>query len=311
MNEQSLRKQYKNHLSNFYFWNQLDHAKEYIIFPENIGENIAIDETSLINGEVYTIIINKAAKGKKGSIIAIIKGIDSKTVSNVLLEIGLRKLCKVKTVTLDMSNSMNWIVRQCFPHSTKIIDRFHVEKLMSDGVQSIRIKHRWEAIDEDNELREKARERKEMYRAHTYENGDTKKQLLARSRYGLFKTENKWTDSQKQRMNILFREFPEIKESYDLAMRLKYIYHNSKNKSKAIDRLDKWYKRVKESKLIPLNTVANTIKTHEGSILNYFPDRLTNANAESFNAKLKSFRSLQRGIRDISFFLFRVAKIYA
>jgi hypothetical protein len=44
--------------------------------------------------------------------------------------------------------------------------------------------------------------------------------------------------------------------------------------------------------------------------LNYFNNRSTNAAAESFNAKLKGFRTLVRGVTDIKFFLFRVAKLY-
>jgi len=42
----------------------------------------------------------------------------------------------------------------------------------------------------------------------------------------------------------------------------------------------------------------------------YFPERETNASAESFNAKLKGFRSLVRGVTDKKFFLYRIAKIY-
>ncbi|MBQ7253550.1 MAG: transposase, partial [Bacteroidales bacterium] len=37
----------------------------------------------------------------------------------------------------------------------------------------------------------------------------------------------------------------------------------------------------------------------------------TNANAESFNAKVKAFRASLRGVSDINFFLFRLQKIYA
>ncbi|MDP2188422.1 MAG: transposase, partial [Sphingobacteriaceae bacterium] len=37
----------------------------------------------------------------------------------------------------------------------------------------------------------------------------------------------------------------------------------------------------------------------------------TNASAESFNAKIKAFRAQFRGVRDINFFLFRIAKLYA
>ena len=45
--------------------------------------------------------------------------------------------------------------------------------------------------------------------------------------------------------------------------------------------------------------------------INFFDNRSTNASAESFNAKLKAFRANLRGVADIEFFLFRVAKIYA
>ncbi|MGE5393775.1 MAG: transposase, partial [Candidatus Saccharibacteria bacterium] len=46
-------------------------------------------------------------------------------------------------------------------------------------------------------------------------------------------------------------------------------------------------------------------------ILNFFDNRSTNASAESFNAKIKAFRSGLRGVRDVNFFLYRLAKIYA
>jgi hypothetical protein len=35
-----------------------------------MGEYLSIDETSLSHGELYTILTNKKAKGKKGSIVA-------------------------------------------------------------------------------------------------------------------------------------------------------------------------------------------------------------------------------------------------
>jgi hypothetical protein len=40
------------------------HAKDWLIFPENLGKRLS-KETALSNGELYTILTNKAAKGKK------------------------------------------------------------------------------------------------------------------------------------------------------------------------------------------------------------------------------------------------------
>tara|TARA_R110002050_G_scaffold91784_6_gene192548 strand:+ start:42649 stop:42960 length:312 start_codon:yes stop_codon:yes gene_type:complete len=59
------------------------------------------------------------------------------------------------------------------------------------------------------------------------------------------------------------------------------------------------------------NTISATFYAHYPEILNFFDNRSTNASAESFNAKLKAFRATQRGVVNIEFFLFRVAKIYA
>ena len=35
---------------------------DYLLYPENIGENLSLDETCLSNGDVCTILTNKAAK---------------------------------------------------------------------------------------------------------------------------------------------------------------------------------------------------------------------------------------------------------
>ena len=57
--------------------------------------------------------------------------------------------------------------------------------------------------------------------------------------------------------------------------------------------------------------VLDTFKENYLTIMNYFDNRSTNASAESFNAKVKAFRNQFRGVRDISFFIFRLAKIFA
>nr|WP_255431162.1 transposase [Pedobacter sp. N36a] len=45
--------------------------------------------------------------------------------------------------------------------------------------------------------------------------------------------------------------------------------------------------------------------------MNYFDNRSTNASAESFNAKIKAFRSQLRGVKNIEFFPFRLTQLYA
>ena len=306
-----LGQQYKDHLSDYHQWDQRDHAEEWMLFPDNLGEYLSIDETSLSNGELYTILTNKAAKGRKGILVAMIKGTKAENIIAVLHKIPERQRKKVKEVTLDMSGSMNLITSRCFPKASKVIDRFHVQKLAYDALQEMRITHRWDAINEETNEIDNARWNKEEYLPFHFDNGDTKKQLLARSRYLLFKSAEKWSLSQKQRAKILFAQYPDIHKAFNLTHALRLIF--SKTKAKEVDytKLAHWYNQVTESGFKAFNTISATIYSHYQDILNFFDNRSTNASAESFNAKIKAFRSVLRGVRDVTFFLFRLAKIYA
>ena len=57
--------------------------------------------------------------------------------------------------------------------------------------------------------------------------------------------------------------------------------------------------------------LLETFENHNKTILNYFERRLTNASAESFNAKVKAFRTQFRSVGNIKFFMFRLATQYA
>lgn len=306
-----LEEQYRDHLSNFFQWEQFSHAEDWLLFPENMGAFISIDETSLSQGELYTIITNKEAKGGKGALIAIIKGTNSDYVREIIETVSITKRKQVKEITLDMAPTMERIARYSFPNAKLVTDRFHVQKLAFEAVQEIRIKHRWAAIEQENNEIELAKETKQKYIPNILENGDTLKQLLARSRYLLFKQETKWTVSQNRRAELLFSHYPDIKQAYDLSMDLGKIYHSTKEKGVAFTRLAKWYDKVERAGFKSFNTIAKSIQEHYITILNYFDNRSTNASAESFNAKIKAFRASFRGVRNISFFLFRLANIYA
>ncbi|WP_460948611.1 transposase [Spirosoma daeguense] len=49
---------------------------------------------------------------------------------------------------------------------------------------------------------------------------------------------------------------------------------------------------------------------HYETIFNYFDNRSTNAFAESFNGKIKAFRSQFRRIRKVEFFLYWLTQPY-
>ncbi|MFY9153053.1 MAG: transposase [Prolixibacteraceae bacterium] len=277
----------------------------------NIGPYLSLDETSLSKGELYTILTNKAAKGQKGTLVAIIEGTESASVIEVLNRIPQEVRELVVEVTLDMAGSMNKIVKRCFPKASLVIDRFHVQKLAYEAIKEMRIAYRWDAINEETNAIENAKLNNQKYVAPTFSNGDTRKQLLARSMYLLFVSGEKWTQKQKARAQILFDQYPDIKKAYSLTHSLRMIYPHTNSKGVAYTKLARWFNDVTESEFKSFNTISATIYSHYQNILNFFDNRSTNASAESFNAKIKAFRATQRGVTYIPFFLFRLSKIYA
>lgn len=274
MDGKLLEEQYAAYLSGFHEWDQIDHAEDWILFPDNIGPYLSIDETCLSQGELYTVLTNKQSKGKKGALVAMIKGVQSEKVIAVLKKIGLSIRNKVKEVTLDLAATMERIARYSFSKARLVSDRFHVQQLAGDAVQQIRIDYRWEAIELENKEIELAKELEKQHIPQVLANGDSIKQILARSRHLLFKDESKWTPSQNHRAEILFRLYPTLETAYQLSRRLSQIFSTTKQKAVAFTRLAQWYNQVELSGLKSFGTLARTIQNQYQTILTAAADRL-------------------------------------
>lgn len=311
MNGKLLNSQYKEHFSNFREWDQLKHASEYLIYPENIGPHLSIDESCLSSGEVYTFLTNKDGHGGPGTLVAVIHGTKAETVIGVIEKISVYKRLQVKEITLDLSSSMMLIARTVFPQARITNDRFHIQKLYYDAIDELRVSLRWIARDLENDEIRECQEKGTKYVPFRYANGDTRKQLLARAKYILTKHESKWTKSQRWRADIIFEFYPELRRAYELAMELTDIFNRRYIKDVARTKLARWFNEVEKLTGNAFQTVIDTFVNHYDTILNFFVNRQTNAAAESFNAKVKAFRSQFRGVVDIPFFLFRLSKLCA
>ena len=284
---------------------------------------MSLDETCLSNGDVYTILTNKAAHGGKGTVAAMIRGVATDVVSSVLKKMPLNKRLKVKTVTTDLSSAMMLTVRKTFPGASLINDRFHVQQLISEAVDQLRIRHRWEVLEAENKaIREhrarrkaaKTKEERELigqWEPERMDNGETLPQIMARSRHIVLKHESNWNEQQRQRAKILFAKFPDLETAYNLFLKLVEIFNKKSTPAVARLNLAKWYNDVEAFGDNQFNKVLETFENHNTTIINYFEQRLTNASAESFNAKIKAFRTQFRGVGDIKFFMFRLATLYS
>ena len=275
-----LRRHYKDQVGGFKEWDQISHAGEYLIYPGNITSQLSIDEVALSKGELYTIVTNKRTGAmNKRCLVAIINGTDARVIQEVLEKILLATRLEVREVSMDMARNMALAVERCFPNATKVIDRFHVVRLVCDAMQHVRVKLRWKAIEDENTAVKQAKDKGVKYRPEVLSNGDTVKELLARSRYLLYRTPEEWTANQAKRAAILFEKFPAIKHAYHLTLSFRAIYKCT-DKQVAEHQFNTWRQGVANAKIEEFNSVVNSLDYHLEGILNFFDNRSTNANAE-------------------------------
>lgn len=337
----TLERCYKESLSGFRQGGQSCHAEDWVLLPANMGEHLSIDESSL-QDDLFTFLTNKDGHCRRGSLIAAVRGTKAEDVLDILLRIPEEDRLKVKEVTADLSDTMAAIVHAAFPNATLALDCFHIMKRCNDAIEELRLRYRREALAEHRRLelehrkrlrrnaaqrrwyrkkhpkayRGKPRGRKPMRKNEKFKppvlsNGDTRNELLKRSRYALTQTPDKWSERQTARMRLLFELYPKIKEAYDIVNRLRSIFRSSAlTRETAKPKFQEWYKAVNKCSLREVKAARDALKSREDEILNYFIDHSTNAGAESFNSKIKGFRAQLRGVSDLPFFMFRLCAIF-
>ena len=297
-----------------------------ILQLEHFGEDMAIDEKQ-IGEEMHTVITNR----QSGTIAVLAQTIKASELINLLPHFQ-GKGFEVKSITRDLSQSYDWFCRQVFCNSRHVADKFHIIKHLMDACQDVRVRYRQEQLSDKRkkyeEYKKKEAERKKqckvegtIYQAKKFiydekkaVNGETLLELLARSRYLLYKYPNDWRDSQKERTEALFEGYPEIKTSYLLACEFRKWYKKEnigKSKDDLLLKLQKWYKAVEDSEVTEMENFKSIVERNQGLIMNYFVKGETNAIAECINSKIQRFIASNQGTRGREFFYFRLGNYFS
>ncbi len=102
---------------------------------------------------------------------------------------------------------------------------------------------------------------------------------------------SKWNGQQLARAVILFKMFPRLEQAYNIYLELVDIYDRKSKSGGARLNMARWYNKEEAFGDEGFNKVIEKFESHNATIVNYFEDRLTNVSAESFNAKIKAFRT--------------------
>lgn len=257
---------------------------------------MCIDDKNL-GGEGYTILSN----AKTGKIAMMAMTTKLEPLKKALDKIPGKIRRNVKVITKDLASNYDWLARQYFIMAERVADKFHVLQMGFEALQAIRTRIRQEIFTADRQCAET----KKQYKEVRFVNGDTLKQLLARSRGLLFKFSSEWTENQKERAQILFREYPELEQAYQLMISFR-IFYKAKDRETALKKLESWQYYVAESGIPEMKNFSHQVSNHKGEILNYFDTKKTNAKDEGLNSHLQRFFINNYGIRNRDFFHFRI-----
>lgn len=297
-----------------------------ILKIENIGPNMAIDEKQ-IGEEMHTVLTNRDT-GKIALLASTLKSRELATLISCFDGKGF----EVKTVTRDLSNSYDWFCRQAFPNAAHIADKFHIVKSLLDAQQDVRVRYRQEILREKRlkyeAFKEKEKLRKQVclqnseaykrrffrFKEEKLSNQETPLEVLARSRFLLYKYEKNWTPNQAERGRVVFQRYPQIKEAYILACSFR-LWYRKENIGKPINEINqslrKWYQKVEAADIDEMSNFKSLVERHQTIICRYFENGYTNAIAENMNSRIQRFVMINQGTRDRDFFYFRTANYFS
>ena len=275
-----------------------------ILEEKNLGGQMAVDEKT-ISGVCYTILSNR----KTSKIALMAATLKVSDLMHLIKQFDIEKRMQVKSLSRDMAPNYDWLGRQAFMNAYHVIDKFHVVKNIIEQLQAIRIRYRQQELAK----RREANQNKQDYTETNLPNGDTILQLLARSRGLLFLLPHQWGDGQKQRAQVLFEHYPEIKTAYRLVLRIRQWFKPPKGKTtyratrdRKKEQLITLINEFIKSGIDEIKNIAFMVKKNMGQIVNYFIAKETNAKAEALNQNLQRFINVNYGARNSDFFLYRV-----
>ena len=240
-----------------------------------------------------------------------VKGTKGEDVSKIQKPIHKGQRGQVVEVTAGISPKMMLKAREALPMAEILNDSIHVRHLLTEALTAIPLECKREAQDVQNVTKMLCKEIAVEYQPFVCINGDTLKQMFARSSRLIIKSRSKWTATQGQRAEMHFWYSPRMKMAYGLSQRPTAIFNICKEVNTAIEALDRWTQKVIYSEDEALISIVDTIKANIDTIANYFQFRSTNASAQSFNAKVKIFSAQLKAVRDIPFFIYSLTKLFA
>ena len=248
-------------------WRMLHHHIDKARSKADFSEvtRIGMDETSSKRGHNY---ISLFCDMDERNLLFATEGKDSATVAAFKedFEAHSGDAEAVTQVSCDMSPAFISGVTKQLPKAEITFDKFHVVKLLNEGVDEVR-------------------------RAEVKEN-----EILKSTRYLWLKNRENLTAKQSNQFDDLSQLNLKTTRAYQIKTNFQEFY-SMPDRETGEAYLKKWYFWVTHSRLEPMIKAAKTIKRHWDGVLNWFDSHLTNALLEGMNSLIQAAKSRARGYR--------------
>ena len=95
------------------------------------------------------------------------------------------------------------------------------------------------------------------------------------------------TETDKNKLTLLYHHSPLLKKVHRQALNLTHIFNTHSNRKSAIAKIDRWMSQVEKSELSCFDRFIFTLTKYKSSIVNYFKDRKNSGFVEGLNNKIK------------------------
>jgi len=229
-----------------------------------------IDETSRKKWHNYlTTFINFDTK--KVSCIVEWKGADTIKAIVEDIEIHWWKRKNINEISVDFSKAFTSWVNKYMPNASIVYDRYHFMQFLSNALDEVR--------------RKEAKSNK----------------LLKWSRYLWLKNPNNLKEENLLKLEELKRNNSILAEAYQMKENIKEFFEKDSKKSAELF-LKLWCDWVMNSKIVPMQKVVKTIKTHWTGIMNYIEKKINNWIVEWLNSIIQTIKRRARWYRNFDNF---------
>jgi transposase len=212
---------------------------------------------------------------RRGVVEEMVEGNSTASAQSALKALGKEVLAKVESISMDLHGPFATAARREIGETKIVYDTFHVVKLVNDAMETVR------------------RGEVNYYLSMKDKEGA---KILKSARYSILRSPANQRGRSKEVVANVCDWFYQTGEAYKLKELLR-IYHELPDAASVRTHLLSWIEEAKKSTLAPMVKLSKTIAKHLDGIVRSIELKVTNAAAESLNARIQAVRVKARGHR--------------